>query len=78
MAPPTFPDIKDPLVRAFSKSEHPFNALKNYAELTQDNELMSKVEIVTTYRCRIPELVARLKGCAESQRSNAGLCESWN
>lgn len=76
--PTFFSDIKDPLVRAFLKSEHPFNALKNYAELTQDNELMSKVEIVNKYKFHIPELVARLKECAESHHSNAGLCWSWS
>lgn len=73
---PTFSDIKDPLIQAFAKSKRPFDALKCYAELTQDSDLMSKTEIVSKYKCHIPELVARLKDCAESHRSNAGLCES--
>lgn len=75
--PPSFPEIKDPLFQAFLKRKHPFAALKCYAELTEDNELLSKVEIVNLYKSDIPHLVARLKKCAESHRSNAGLCEIW-
>lgn len=63
--------IKDPLLRAFSKKDHPYSSLKCYAELTQDSELMSKIEIVNRYTCRIPEMVARLKECSESNRSRA-------
>lgn len=66
-------DIKDPLLRAFAKGECPFDTLRCYAEQTQDNELMSKVEIVNKYKCHIPDMVARLKECAESNRSRAGL-----
>lgn len=66
-------DIKDPLLRAFAKSAVPFETLRSYAELTQDNELMSKIEIVNKYKCHIPDMVARLKECAESNRSRAGL-----
>lgn len=66
-------DIKDPLLRAFAKGDCPFDTLRSYAELTQDNELMSKVEIVNKYTCQIPDMVARLKECAESNRSRAGL-----
>lgn len=63
--------IKDPLLRAFAKGDCPFDTLRSYAELTQDNELMSKVEIVNKYKCHIPDMVARLKECAESNRSRA-------
>ncbi|XP_061570172.1 F-box DNA helicase 1 [Cololabis saira] len=59
--------IVDPLVRGFSqKKENPFGAFKHYVALTEDKELDGKMKLVETFFSRIPELVARLYSCFES------------
>lgn len=58
--------IKDPFLRSFTKStKNPFINLKSYASLTEDRELVAKLKIVETFKCRIPELVSRLHMCNE-------------
>lgn len=71
-------DIKDPLLRAFTKNERPFWALKMYVEQTEDKELTAKVGIVEKYGNRIPELVKRLQNCYEADYNNAGLFKNNN
>ncbi|XP_061922329.1 F-box DNA helicase 1 isoform X2 [Entelurus aequoreus] len=65
--------IKDHLVWCFSriKKEDPFEALKTYAEHTNDRDLESKLSIVEKYRCRIPDLVKRLNKHSEPNAKNA-------
>lgn len=58
--------IKDPFLRIFAKkSDQPFQALRAYAEQTEDRELEAKLSIVEKYGDRIPELVSRLQTCHE-------------
>uniref|UniRef100_A0A1A8HT58 F-box DNA helicase 1 n=3 Tax=Nothobranchius kuhntae TaxID=321403 RepID=A0A1A8HT58_NOTKU len=58
--------IKDAIIRSFSMREDcAFLAFKKYVTQTDDKELDGKVIIVEKYQKRIPELVARLKGCSE-------------
>lgn len=71
-------DIKDPLLRAFTKNERPFWALKMYVDQTEDKELTAKVGIVEKYGNRIPELVKRLQNCFETNYNNAGLFKNNN
>ncbi|XP_047229585.1 F-box DNA helicase 1 isoform X3 [Girardinichthys multiradiatus] len=64
--------IKDPLIRTFfSNKENPYLAFKKYITQTEDKELEGKLIIVEKYRDRIPELVARLKACSESDLHRA-------
>ncbi|XP_007570903.1 F-box DNA helicase 1 [Poecilia formosa] len=59
--------IKDPLIRTFFSSKRdPYLTFKEYIIQTEDKELDGKLSIVEKYRERIPELVARLKACAET------------
>lgn len=71
-------DIKDSLLRAFTKNERPFWALKIYVDQTEDKELTAKVGIVEKYGNRIPELVKRLQNCYEANYNNAGLFKNNN
>uniref|UniRef100_A0A8C6WVA5 F-box DNA helicase 1 n=1 Tax=Neogobius melanostomus TaxID=47308 RepID=A0A8C6WVA5_9GOBI len=58
--------IRDPFLRSFAKkANHPFRALREYAEQTEDRELEAKLNIVAKYGARIPELVSRLQTCCE-------------
>lgn len=66
--------IKDPLIRLFSSSKkNPYLAFKEYITQTEDKELDGKLCIVEKYRERIPELVARLKACSETDLNRAGM-----
>ncbi|KAM6962054.1 F-box DNA helicase 1 [Tautogolabrus adspersus] len=64
--------IKDPLIRAFAKKrDSGFQALKTYAQQTEDRELDAKLSIVEKYKSRIPELVERLQQCHEDYFNQA-------
>ncbi|CAL1568718.1 unnamed protein product [Knipowitschia caucasica] len=58
--------IRDPFLRIFAKkSKNPFQALKQYADQTEDRELEAKLIIVEKFGNRIPEIVSKLKMCYE-------------
>uniref|UniRef100_A0A3P9PW80 F-box DNA helicase 1 n=1 Tax=Poecilia reticulata TaxID=8081 RepID=A0A3P9PW80_POERE len=66
--------IKDPLIRTFFSSKRdPYLIFKDYIIQTEDKELDGKLSIVEKYRERIPELVARLKACAETDFHQAAI-----
>ncbi|XP_061662717.1 F-box DNA helicase 1 isoform X2 [Syngnathoides biaculeatus] len=64
--------IKDRLIATFVKIEqNPLEALKNYAQKTEDRNLEAKICIVTKYKNRIPALVKCLNKQAEGNAKKA-------
>ncbi|XP_072311104.1 F-box DNA helicase 1 [Eucyclogobius newberryi] len=64
--------IQDKFLRIFArKYEKSFQALRLYAEQSEDRELEAKLLIVEKYGDRIPQLVSMLKMCHEDDYSQA-------
>ncbi|KAF5897197.1 F-box DNA helicase 1-like isoform X2, partial [Clarias magur] len=64
--------IKDPFIRSFCMEKlGGYGGLKRYAMHTEDRELESKLAVVEKFNNRIPELVSRIRNCAQSKPNNA-------